>query len=548
MKRRTIITAALVTGLMLLVACSSVQAAGLGVSPPNFTIEDAMRGSEYECEIAVCYLSEEDTDYEFSALGPGREWISFYRAEDPLTPLTNYLFTWENVPGSESESCLKALKDVLHIEWAEGAEIQKSEDNTTIHIVAERHSATITFDAMNGTATLQTSSGGIHDLSAKRVGDTQKLYVSTIRIKGLLICRWDVVPGNDSERLIRYLREDLLLGWAGTAEIQKEDNTAIRVVKGDNFALITLDLHNETAILTTSDGRTIKLSAKQEEDGTIKILNRHTQQRIIVSIRVPDDAQNKVYDTTIYIKSIPPEATAGAGAMVHSVVRMKVDATIAVTGTQILNGTVKDITAAETEVEYPLRILVTFQNEGNVVATPIVSCTITRNGTLVDTFEHDESGIKPYKTGTITVAWNTSGQEPGDYNVSVNVSLGGELIAAKVLPFTILPRGALTRKGELSSLYIEGEPQVNRIIKIIAEFENTGAIDTTASFVGEVYYNDEFIDIVESREKLVTVGETYKIVSYYKITMHGDYLISGMVLYEGRETEAKDVSFTVPEP
>ena len=548
MKRRTSITAALVTGLMLVVACNTVQAAGLGISPPSFTIEDAMRGSEYECEIAVSYLSEEDTDYEFSALGPGREWISFYRAEDPLTPLTNYLFTWENVPGSESESCLKALKDVLHIEWAEGAEIQKSEDNTTIHIVAERHSATITLDATNGTATLQTSSGGIHDLSAKRVGDTQKLYVSTIWIKGLLICRWNEVPGNDSERLIRYLREDLLLGWAGTAEIQKEDNTAIRVVKGDNFAVITLDLHNETAILTTSDGRTIKLGAKQEEDGTIKILNRHTQQRIIVSIRVPDDAQNKVYDTTIYIKSIPPEATAGAGAMAHSVVRMKVDATIAVTGTQILKGTVKDITAAETEVEYPLRIFVTFQNEGNVVATPIVSCTITKNGTLVDSLEHDETGIKPYKTGTITVAWNTSGQEPGDYNVSVNVSLAGEHIATKVLPFTILPRGALTRKGELSSLYIDGEPQVNRIIKIIAEFENTGAIDTTASFVGEVYCNDEFIDIVESREKLVTVGETYKIVSYYKITMHGDYLISGMVLYEGRETEAKDVSFIVLEP
>lgn len=548
MKRRTSITAALVTGLMLVVACSSVQAAGLGVSPPSFTIEDAMRGSEYEREIAVCYLSEEDTDYEFSALGPGREWISFYRAEDPLTPLTNYLFTWGNVPGSESESCLKALKDVLHIKWVEGAEIQKSEDNTTIHIVAERHSATITLDAKNGTATLQTSSGGIHDLSAKRVGDTQKLYVSTIGIKGLLICRWNEVPGNDSERLIRYLGEDLLLGWAGTAEIQKEDNTTIRVVKGDNFAVITLDLLNETAILTTSDGRTIKLGAKQEEDGTIKILNRHTQQRIIVSIRVPDDAQNKVYDTTIYIKSIPPEATAGAGAMAHSVVRMKVDATIAVTGTQILKGTVKDITAAETEVEYPLRIFVTFQNEGNVVATPIASCSITNNSTVIDTFVHAETGIKPYKTGTITVLLNTTGHEPGDYNVSVNVSLAGEHIATKVLHVTILPRGALTRKGNLSSLSVEGKLLVGRTIKVIAEFENTGAIDTTATFVAEVYCDDEFRDVVESREKLVTVGETVALVSYYKITMHGDYLISGMVLYDGKETEAKNVSFTVPEP
>jgi len=29
--------------------------------------------------------------------------------------------------------------------------------------------------------------------------------------------------------------------------------------------------------------------------------------------------------------------------------------------------------------------------------------------------------------------------------------------------------------------------------------------------------------------------------------MHGDYLISGMILYDGKETEGRGVSFTVPE-
>ncbi len=373
---------------------------------------------------------------------------------------------------------------------------------------------------------------------------------------------------------------------------------------------------------------------------------------VTAMINIPSNAENRNYTAMIYAQSMPKNVTEEGGAIMGALVRVPQSVIIRVTGTQILKGTVKSITTTDTELGYPLKIKVVFQNKGNVVATPIVSCSITKNGTLVDTLEHDETGIKPYKTDTITALWNTSGQEPGDYNISVNVSLAGALIAAKDLPFKILPHGALTRKGELSLLYIEGEPQVNRVIKVvakfenigmidtkakftgevycdgefidivdseemlvpvgetvdlvsyykiltlgaylingsvlyegkktealdasfsvagaldgdlsslsvegtllvgrsikvIAEFENTGAIDTTASFAAEVYCDDEFIDIVESREKLVTVGETVALVSYYKITMHGDYLISGMVLYDGRETEAKDVSFTVPEP
>ena len=100
----------------------------------------------------------------------------------------------------------------------------------------------------------------------------------------------------------------------------------------------------------------------------------------------------------------------------------------------------------------------------------------------------------------------------------------------------------------MKSLSIEGKPEVNRVIKVIACFENTGTVDTKAMFTGEVYCDGEFVDILEGNEKLIAVGETANLCSYYMIAMPGDYLINGMVLYEGRETEAKDVSFTVPEP
>ncbi len=271
---------------------------------------------------------------------------------------------------------------------------------------------------------------------------------------------------------------------------------------------------------------------------------------VTAMINIPSNAENRNYTATIYAKSIPKNVTGEGGAIMGALVRIPQSVIIQVTGTQILKGTVKSITTTDTEIGYPLKIKVEFQNEGNVISRPTISCCITKNNTLVnssivDTFVYAETGIKPGKTDTITVLWNTTGKEPGDYNVSVNVSLGEELIAAKVLPVTILPRGALTRKGELKSLYIEGEPQVNRVIKIIAEFENTGMIDTKAKFTGEVYCDGEFIDIVDSDEMLVTVGDTANLVSYYKILTPGAYLINGSVLYEGRETEALDASFSV---
>ena len=99
----------------------------------------------------------------------------------------------------------------------------------------------------------------------------------------------------------------------------------------------------------------------------------------------------------------------------------------------------------------------------------------------------------------------------------------------------------------MKSLSIEGKPEVNRFIKVIAEFENTGTVDTKAMFTGEVYCDGELVELLESDEKLIAAGETANIVSYYKITIPGEYMINGLVLYEGKETRAKEVSFTVPE-
>ena len=271
--------------------------------------------------------------------------------------------------------------------------------------------------------------------------------------------------------------------------------------------------------------------------------------KVLVKFDIPEDIANADYTSTIYAQSIPMgNITGGMGA--HAVIRIPSDILIQVTGTQILKGTVKSITTTDTEIDYPLKIKVEFQNEGNVVAKPKIAVGITKagGGELVDSFVHDETGVKPAQEGTITVRWNTTRRETGGYVANVAVSLGEELLSAKDLPFKVLPFGTLTRRGVLQSLTIEGEPLVNIVIKPVANFENTGEIDTMAKFKGEIYHEGNLLDVMESDEMFVEVGETGKLADYYKITEPGSYAIKGRVFYAGKETEVKVVSFDVPEP
>lgn len=294
----------------------------------------------------------------------------------------------------------------------------------------------------------------------------------------------------------------------------------------------------------------ISFYKEEEPDTPIKELKIAAKDhiKVIVKFDIPSDAENRNYTSTIYVQSTPKNITGEGGAIMGAMVRIPQNVLIKVTGTQILQGTVKSITTADTEIGYPLKIKVEFQNEGNVVAKPKIAICIKKDGELVDSFVHDATGIKPGKTDIITVLWNTTGRDAGDYTASVNVSLGEEALATSDLPFKILPLGTLTRKGELKSLSVEGEPLVNRVVKVVASFENIGKIDTRAKFKGELYCDGAFVDILEGDERLVEVGESINLVSYYKIRRSGDHLIKGAVIYDGKETEVKEVSFTVPEP
>jgi len=88
-----------------------------------------------------------------------------------------HLFSWDNIPGNDSERFLSYLLNYRNIRWAESAEIRKSDDGKTIHIFTDKNSAKVAIDEKEEKATLKIGDDKKSpDLKIKRVSDELSIY------------------------------------------------------------------------------------------------------------------------------------------------------------------------------------------------------------------------------------------------------------------------------------------------------------------------------------------------------------------------------------
>jgi hypothetical protein len=92
----------------------------------------------------------------------------------------------------------------------------------------------------------------------------KKNYISASYLKLIYSFSWDNVPGEDDKILIKFLKDNLHIGWAENAEISKSDDETIRIIKDENSVIIKIDKKKKKAILTISDGRTHDLKVKKK--------------------------------------------------------------------------------------------------------------------------------------------------------------------------------------------------------------------------------------------------------------------------------------------
>ena len=75
----------------------------------------------------------------------------------------------------------------------------------------------------------------------------------------------DNVPGRDSEKLLKFLKDDLNIDWAENAKIRKsDDGKTIRINKDENSAEIIINETEGKATLKIRDVRTRDLKVKNE--------------------------------------------------------------------------------------------------------------------------------------------------------------------------------------------------------------------------------------------------------------------------------------------
>jgi hypothetical protein len=90
-------------------------------------------------------------------------------------------------------------------------------------------------------------------------------YTENIAIRKPYLFSWDCVPGDDDEKLKKFLRDDFDIGWAENSEILKsEDGKTISIFKDEKSAEIILDTIKKKATLKISDGRTFNLNVKKK--------------------------------------------------------------------------------------------------------------------------------------------------------------------------------------------------------------------------------------------------------------------------------------------
>jgi hypothetical protein len=348
----------------------------------------------------------------------------------------------------------------------------------------------------------------------------------------------------------------LLVGSAGAQSI----GVAPGIVEIDDAArgaeymrLVTLINHSEGEVTfeVAREGEAAQwasLHPANDQSATLEsiVVAAGGSARVLLRVAVPSDAANGVEEGVISFKTVVtdygPAGEARARVSTGVVVHLEVN----VSGTQSLSGTVLDVYTDDVEVGDPLVIKTNFQNTGNVKAKPEIALQMKDSaGAAVGEASYGDTAVGPGQTQTIESEWDTSGKELGEYVADVAVSLEGNQIHTQEVGFEIVAEGTLRGQGVLEKLTLENSPEPGGVAEIAAHFQNTSHSETRAAFVAEIYLEDQLLDAVTTPEQLVEPDEVVTIEASLDVPNAGEYTVRGNVSFEGRRTEAKELSFRV---
>jgi hypothetical protein len=323
----------------------------------------------------------------------------------------------------------------------------------------------------------------------------------------------------------------------------------------------------QSLILTNTDsqrGREFTLSAmgdvapwirfvEQGSDVAVTSLVAPASSRVTVGVtlQVPMDVANREYTGRIRVISkeiADPGAEEAGGTDVG--IGGFVDVSVTVTGDERRGARLLDASVSKAEVGMEQRFEARVENTGNVTTQARLDVRVMREGEEVARLSTDGQNfpVLPEKDEVVFIAWPTVEERPGDYTAEFTVVdvAGAEPVevGSVVVPFILAPRGTYTRAGTFDDLDLRNQPQPGGVAQIEAVFTNTGEIDVTSVFVGELYRGDELVGTVESRGRAVRPGETVVIEVPVDVQDDGEYRVVGKIDFEGSITDDREVRFS----
>ena len=270
---------------------------------------------------------------------------------------------------------------------------------------------------------------------------------------------------------------------------------------------------------------------------------------LTISIDVPSNAQNGDYTAALTIFANPQKDDSGLeGVKATVIAAVSVDITAKVTGEQVKDYKVLAIAIPNTEENIPLNIVLTIENNGNVVAGPS-SLHIDIWDKLRESiiFSKDASKIPPVSqltkgTSVVSIEHTLTKEQ---YWADIVVYEGNDVIYNDKIIFDVLEEDSLKKSGTLKQINAPKSVNKDEIVKINAVFTNTGDLGVSAKFIGEIHKKGKLIGVVESEPSFANIASTESLIAYFTPTDTGKYTISGHVVYANKKTDTKETTFTV---
>ena len=202
---------------------------------------------------------------------------------------------------------------------------------------------------------------------------------------------------------------------------------------------------------------------------------------------------------------------------------------------EIKNAKITDFIIKNIEIGQLLDIQLKLFNEGNVIINPKITLKIDDYN-----YTQELSEIKPLANQPFNLSFPID-LKTGAYEGIIILS-NDELLDSKEFEFEILEYGAL-RRG-IDFITIEYELGSN-IIKLIAKVKNTGELNAKTYLHTEIYSDNKLIDIIEGESNLVKINEEKDLISYYKFKNKGQYKLVNKIVYEGEESQNKELTIEI---